>query len=306
MSGHDLPLTPPPDPHPRKPRLAAPPGAIDCHTHLFGPASRYPFHPDSKYRSADALPETHIALQETLGLAGAVVVSGAGYGQNPDHLADVLRRFPQRFRGVALLPDDVDRARVAELDALGVRGARFVSNGHRGALPRLSSPRVPELIAEFGWHVQFYPHGTDLLEYADALLRLPNRIVLDHFACIPAAGGVDQPAFKRLLALLDTGRVWVKISGPMRCTLEEPPYAAVAPMARALVRHAPERLLWGSDWPHTNMQGRTMPNDGDLFDLLGAWVDDRSALERILVDNPREVYGEFRVTPERCPHPGRL
>lgn len=190
MSGQDaLPLTPPPDPHPRKPRLAAPAGAIDCHVHLFGPASRYPFHPGSKYRSADALPETNIALQETLGLSGAVVVSGAGYGQNPDHLAEVLRRFPGRFRGVALLPDDVDRARVAELDALGVRGARFVSHGHGGALPRLSSPRIPELIAEFGWHVQFYPRGTDLVEHADALLRLPNRIVLDHFACIPAEGG---------------------------------------------------------------------------------------------------------------------
>lgn len=294
------PLTPPPDPHPRKPRLAAPAGAIDCHVHLFGPATRYPFHPGSKYRSADALPETNIALQDTLGLSGAVVVSGAGYGQNADHLADVLARFPHRFRGVALLPDDVDRVKVAELDALGVRGARFVSHGHRGALPRLSSPRIPELVAEFGWHVQFYPHGTDLLEHAEALLRLPNRIVLDHFACIPAAGGVDQPAFRRLLELLDTGRVWVKISGPMRCTPGDYPYAEVTPMARALVRHAPDRLLWGSDWPHTNMQGRRMPNDGDLFDLLDDWVEDRAVLERILVHNPREIYGVFGKETEQA------
>ncbi|MDX3907080.1 MAG: amidohydrolase family protein [Pigmentiphaga sp.] len=287
------PLTPPPDPHPRRPRLAAPPGAIDCHVHLFGPVSRYPFHPGSKYRSADALPETNIALQDTLGLAGAVVVSGAGYGPNTDHLAEVLQRFPTRFRGVALLPDDVKREHVARLDALGVRGARFVSAGHAGALPRLS-PRVAGLIAEFGWHVQFYPHGTDLLDHADALIALPNRIVLDHFACIPASGGVEQPAFQRLLALLDTGRVWVKMSGPMRCTAENYPYASVTPVARALVRHAPERLLWGSDWPHTNMQGRQMPNDGDLFDLLETWCDDAAVRQQILVNNPREIYGIFR------------
>ncbi|GAA4334617.1 amidohydrolase family protein [Pigmentiphaga soli] len=286
------PLTQPPDPNPRKPRLALPPGSIDCHVHLFGPASRYPFHPGSKYSSADALPETNIALQDTLGLSGSVVVSGAGYGQNSNHLVEVLTRFPERFRGVALLPDDATEADVAKLDRLGVRGARFVSNGHGGALPRLS-PRIAQLVAGFGWHIQFYPHAEDLTDNADALLALPNRVVLDHFACIPAAGGVDQPAFKTLLKMLDTGRVWVKISGPMRCTLENYPYPSVIPMARALVKHAPERLLWGTDWPHTNMNGRQMPNDGDLVDLLSQWVDDDKVLRQILVRNPREVYGLF-------------
>ena len=286
------PLTQPPDPNPRKPRLQSFPGAIDCHIHLFGPASRWPFHPGSKYVSQDALPQANIALQDVLGLAGAVVVSGGGYGPRPDHLAEVLEQFPERFRGVALLPDDVTRADIARLDGLGVRGARFVSPGHRGALPRLS-PRVAAQVADFGWHVQFYPSGDDLPAYADALLQLPNSVVLDHFACIPAAGGIEQPAFQCLLKLLDTGRVWVKISGPMRCTDADYPYAQVTPLARELVRRAPERLLWGSDWPHVNMNGRQMPNDGDLFDLLGEWVDDRATLKRILVDNPRQVYGEF-------------
>lgn len=284
------PLTPPPDPHPRRPKFQVPAGAIDCHVHLFGPASRWPFHPGSRYSSADALPETQIAMQDTLGLAGAVVVSGGGYGQDTRHLEEVLTRFPQRFRGVALLPDDVSREHVARLDRLGVRGARFVSAGHRGALPRLSR-RVAELIADFGWHVQFYPAGDDLLAHAQELLDLPTPVVLDHFAAIPAAAGVTQPAFDCLQRMLDSGRVWVKLSGPMRCSAADLPYAEVTPMAQALVAQHPERLLWGTDWPHVNMVARAMPNDGDLLDLLPDWAPRPEDRQRILVDNPKLVYG---------------
>lgn len=284
------PLTPPPDPHPRKPQMQVPAGAIDCHVHLFGPASLWPFHPDSRYSSADALPETQIAMQDTLGLAGAVVVSGGGYGQDTRHLEDVLTRFPKRFRGVALLPDDVSRAHVAYLDRMGVRGARFVSAGHRGALPRLSQ-RVIKLIADFGWHVQFYPAGDDLLAHAQELLDLPTHVVLDHFASIPAAGGIDQPAFACLQHMLDSEQVWVKLSGPMRCSSSDMPYPEVTPMAQALVAQYPERLLWGSDWPHVNMVGRAMPNDGDLLDLLQEWAPRPQDRQSILVDNPKMIYG---------------
>jgi predicted TIM-barrel fold metal-dependent hydrolase len=149
------------------------------------------------------------------------------------------------------------------------------------------------MIGEFGWHVQFYPGPDDLIEKSSALLQLPTPVVLDHFACIPSENGTTQPAFSALLKMLDTGRVWVKLSGPMRCTAGDFPYAAVTPIARALVAHAPERLLWGSDWPHVNMNGRQMPNDGDLVDLIGEWIDDEATLRRILVDNPRQVYGRF-------------
>lgn len=283
-------LTQAPDPHTKKPVLSAPVGAIDCHVHLFGPQSRYPFNPSSKYVSADALPETQIALQDRLGLSGAVVVSGGGYGQDTRHLEDVLSAFPERFRGVALLPDDVTIEDISRLNRLGVRGARFVSAGHRGALPRLSS-RIAAMIADFGWHVQFYPAQNDLIAHSDALLQLPTTIVLDHFACLPAQGGIEQPAFRRLLQMLDTGRVWVKLSGPMRCTQEEFPYPSMLPLARALVQHSPHRLVWGTDWPHVNMNGRAMPNDGDLFDLLGQWVEDAALRQLILVDNPGQLYG---------------
>ena len=159
-------------------------------------------------------------------------------------------------------------------------------------------PHVPHLsrdvaarAADHGWHVQFYPHDTDIVEYADKLLALPNTIVLDHFASIPAAGGVSQPAFTAVLRMLDSGRVWLKLSGPMRCTQQNYPYSEVTPLAHALVRHAPERLVWGTDWPHVNLDGREMPNDGDLLDLLAEWVPDEATRPRILVDNPGKLYG---------------
>ncbi len=284
------PLTQPPDPNTKRPRLACPPGATDCHVHLFGPAAKYPFNPGSRYVSEDALPETQIALQDTLGISRAVVVSGGGYGRNYRHLADTLPQFPDRFLGVALLPEGVTRDEIGMLDKIGVRGTRFVNPLHGGALPPLS-PEVAAMVADFGWHIEYYGHTTEILDAGAEMLKLPNHaIVLDHFAHIPAAGGVDQPTFQALLRLLDTGRFWVKLSGPMRVTQEEPPYPSVTPMARALVAHAPERLVWGSDWPHVSMNNRTMPNDGDLFDLLGEWVPDEATRTRILVDNPRTLY----------------
>jgi 2-pyrone-4,6-dicarboxylate lactonase len=283
-------LTQGPDPHPKAPRLAVPPGACDTHIHLFGPSEKYPFAPDSPYISRDSLPETNIALQDKLGLARAVIVSGGGYGRDYRLMADTLARFPDRFRGVALMPEDTSASEFARLTRLGVRGLRMISATRGSHLPNYSREAAVRA-AEHGWHVQFYPHGTDIIDYADKLLALPNVIVLDHFASIPAAGGVDQPAFKTVLRMLETGRVWLKLSGPMRCTLQNLPYPDVTPLAHALVQHAPERLVWGTDWPHVNLDGREMPNDGDLVDLLGEWVPDDATRRRILVDNACTLYG---------------
>jgi 2-pyrone-4,6-dicarboxylate lactonase len=281
----------PPDPNPKKPKLALPPGACDCHIHLFGPAGKYPFAVDATYESRDALPETNIALQETLGLSRAVIVSGGAYGRDYRLMADTLTRFPDRFRGIALMPENTSDAEFERLTKLGVCGLRFISAARGTVLPTIHEG-VAARAAEHGWHVQFYPHGIDLIDHAERLLALPNKaIVLDHFASIPAAGGADQEAMRCLFRMLDTGRVWVKISGPMRCTRKEFPYSEVTPLAQALVRHAPERLVWGTDWPHVNMNDREMPNDGDLVDLLSDWVPNATTRKRILVDNACVLYG---------------
>ncbi len=159
-----------------------------------------------------------------------------------------------------------------------------------GHLPRLDA-RVAALIQDAGWHVQYHSlERGEILDSVAALERLPNRIVLDHFGMFDPAHGIDQPAFKTILKLLESGKVWVKLSGPMRCTKEEYPYASITPFARMLARTAPERLVWGSDWPHVQMNGRVMPNDGALVDLLAEWVPDQAARFRILAENPRELY----------------
>jgi len=283
-------LTQGPDPNPKAPKLAGPPGACDSHIHLFGPAAKYAFAPDSPYTSREALPETFIDLQTKLGLSRAVIVSPGGYGRNYQMLADTLARFPDRFRGIALMPDGAGASEFARLTKLGVRGLRQMSAKRGSHVPNFS-PDAARRAAEHGWHVQFYPHGTDIVDYADKLLALPNTIVLDHFASIPAAGGVDQPAVKAVLKMLDSGRVWLKLSGPMRCTTQNVPYPEVTPLAHAFVRHAPERMVWGTDWPHVNLDGREMPNDGDLLDLLAEWVPDERTRNRILVDNACALYG---------------
>jgi 2-pyrone-4,6-dicarboxylate lactonase len=283
-------LTRGPDPDPKKPKLKAPPGACDTHIHLFGPAAKYPFAPDSPYSSRDALPATFIALQDRLALSTAVIVSPGAYGRNYALLADVLAKYPQRFRGIALLRDDTPSSEIGRLTRLGVRGMRMMSAKRGQHVPNLS-PELARRVHEHGWHIQFYPHGTDIVEYADKLLALPNPVVLDHFAGIPAAGGLDQPAVKAVLRMLDTGRVWLKLSGPMRCTAENFPYPSVTPLARLFAGHAPERMVWGSDWPHVNLDGREMPNDGDLLDLLAEWVPDAAVRNRILAQNANKLSG---------------
>ncbi|MEA3027325.1 MAG: 2-pyrone-4,6-dicarboxylate lactonase [Alphaproteobacteria bacterium] len=283
-------LTQGPDPNPKKPKLKAPPGACDTHIHLFGPAAKYPFAPDSPYTARDALPETFTALQDKLGLSTAVIVSPGGYGRNYSLLADVLTKYPQRFRGIALLRDDTPSSEIGRLTRLGVRGMRMMSHKRGQHVPNYSK-EIAARVHKHGWHIQFYPHGTDIIEYADKLLALPNPIVLDHFASIPAAGGVDQPAVKVVLKMLDSGKVWLKLSGPMRCTNENFPYPSVTPLAHIFVKHAPERLVWGSDWPHVNLDGREMPNDGDLLDLLAEWVPEAKVRNRILTQNAKALYG---------------
>jgi len=283
----------PPDPHPRTPRTYPPAGSWDCHIHLFGPQGEFPFDPSSPYVSDDALPEDYLQMQTVLGMQHAVIVSAGGYGANTRHIQSVLRRFGDRFRGIILPPADLDEPEITRLRQVGVRGVRMFAGPPRhewSHLPGLDS-RVAALVHDHGWHVQYQSlQRGHLAEVADQLLAFPNPVVLDHFGAFEAHAGVDSPAFRTVLRMLDTGKTWVKMSGPMRCSDEDFPYASLTPFARILVRHAPERLLWGSDWPHVQMNGRSMPNDGDLFDLLEHWVEDGATRHRILAENPLALY----------------
>jgi len=285
---------PPPDPHPHKPRIPIPAGSWDCHIHLFGPASRFPFAAESPYVSDDALPEHYLANQAVLGLERAVVVSAGGYGADCAHLKWVLEDHGARLRGIILSQPGLTLDETDELARLGVRGVRMFGApaGHEwDHLPRIDA-RMAARAAELGWHVQYHSVTRDDIDHAATpLLALGCRVVLDHFGMFDPRLGLGQPGFKAILRMLDSGRVWVKLSGPMRAAREEEfPYPSMTPYARALVAHAPERMLWGSDWPHVQMNGRVMPNDGDLLDLLGEWVPDGAVRRRILAENPAVLY----------------
>ena len=280
----------PPDPAPTRPVLQCPAGAVDSHFHLFGPAAEFPFIADPPYLTDDALPETLLANHRTLGIDHGVIVMGGAYGRDARQLLDVLRRYPSRFRGVVVPRDDVTPAAIAHMHAAGVRGVRFASDA---AGPHVAHilPQVAALVADQGWHVQFLPSGTNLPDHAERLMALPNPVVIDHFGGVDTRLGLDQPAFRTLLRMMESGRVWAKLSGPMYCCRGEFPYADIMPFAHALVRHAPDRLVWGSDWPHLHMDGRSMPNDGRLLDLLLDWVPDPALRDAVLVTNPTRLYG---------------
>ena len=284
----------PPHPHPRKPPFALPAGSWDCHIHLFGPANRFPFAPESPYVSDDALPGDYLAMQDVLGLECAVVVSAGGYGADTRHLRWVLEGHGDRLRGIILAPEDLTAPQAEELAALGVRGVRMFGappGNEWDHLPRIDA-RLAGMTAEIGWHVQYHSITRDDVEHAaERLLALQCQVVLDHFGMFDPRLGLDQPSFAAILRMLDSGRVWVKLSGPMRAAREEEfPYPSMIRFAHALVAHAPERMLWGSDWPHVQMNGRVMPNDGNLLGLLADWVPDEAVRNRILAVNPLELY----------------
>lgn len=282
-------MSAPPRPHPRRPKLSCPPGATDAHIHLFGPAAKYPFSPGAAYHSPDALPQTYIGWQNALGLGRAVIVHPTALGLDNARTLDALAAYPERFRGIAVPAPDVSDAELDRMHALGIRGIRFTSVAAYANAPRLDT-RLAARIAQRGWHCQFLLDGVDLPALEPALMALPTDIVIDHMGRIPADLGVNHPGFQTLLRMLDSGKAWVKLSGPMRFSkADRLPYADTLAFARELVKCNPERLVWGSDWPHINYAG-VMPNDGDLLDLLLDWAPDARTRHRILVENACQLY----------------
>lgn len=287
-------MSPPPDPHPREPKLRAPPGACDCHLHLFGPKSRYPLAPDARYDTEDALPETYLALQEVLGLGRGVVVQATAQGHDHGALFDALRAYPERFRGIAVPPPEVTDEELDRMHDLGIRGIRIVSaSTGLAADPEGRSPldrRLIERIASRAWHVQILAAGSEWARLKDDLLALHCDVVIDHVGLVAVEQGLGGPEFRAVLEMVEGGRVWVKLSGPMRFSRQrELPYSDTLPFYHALVQHAPERMVWGSDWPHIRYSS-VMPNDGDLLDLLLEWVPEQSVRNRILAENPARLY----------------
>ena len=289
------PMTPPaiPPPHaaPHVPRSFTPPAnACDAHCHIFGPANRFPFSDDRTYTPPDSGIDDFERLQQTLGLSRAVFVQASCHGTDNSAMVDAIRRGRGRYAGVAMIDTSATEHDIAALHDAGVRGTRFNFVAHLGGAPALDDFwTIVHRVAAFGWHIVLHFDAKDLHRYAALLDDLPTAYVIDHMARVDASAGLEQEPFQQLLTLMGDERCWVKISGAERLTAGgAPPYDDVVPYARALIAAAPDRVLWGTDWPHPNV--RHMPDDGDLVDLLAAYVPDESTRNAILVDNPQRLY----------------
>lgn len=282
---------PPPHPDPHPPRaFVPPPGACDSHCHVFGPAAVFPYSAARTYTPPDAGLELFEKLQSRLGLARAVFVQASCHGTDNAAMLDALGRGAGRYAGVAMIDERISDAQLRRMHELGVRGARFNFVRHLGGAPDLDTFwRLVGRVAPLGWHIVLHFDALDLPAHADLLDRMPTPYVIDHMARVDGSRGTDQLPFEHLLARLRDERCWVKVSGAERLTQHgSPPYDDVVPLARALIAAAPDRILWGTDWPHPNV--RHMPDEGDLLDLLADFAPEAATRDRILVDNPGRLY----------------
>ncbi|ARP81937.1 hydrolase [Bordetella genomosp. 8] len=270
------------------PAMQAPAGSWDCHAHVLGPFDRYPLVRDRAYTPEEHTPGAYADLLRVLGLAHGVLVQPSACGTDNSLLVDALRSRGPAWRGVAVLDADVDDGSIAALHDAGVRGFRINLLFPGG--PGLETlERTASRVAGFGWHAQLLADLRTLPDIASRLDRLPVPVVLDHMGHFPAELGTDWPGFRMLLRRLEADRTYVKLSGPYRLSPREDHIDDVAPIAGALIRAAPDRLVWGSDWPHVGLF-RYMPDTAALLDGLSAWCPDEATVRRILVDNPRQLY----------------
>jgi 2-pyrone-4,6-dicarboxylate lactonase len=276
---------------PRKPDYDVMAGAVDAHCHVFGPADRFPYAPQRKYTPCDASKEKLFALRDYLGFSRNVIVQASCHGTDNRALVDALISAGDLARGVAVISPAIGDAELAAMDRAGVRAVRF--NFVRrlvDATPRAVFQNLAERVKEIGWHIVVYFEAADLEELAPFLASLPTVVVVDHMGRPDITRGVDHPDFQRFLAMLrDSETIWVKVSCAERLTVAGPPYDDVVPFARALVEQFPERVLWGTDWPHPNMKSH-MPDDGVLVDTIPRIATSEAARKALLVDNPMRLY----------------
>jgi D-galactarolactone isomerase len=269
------------------PEPQAPPGACDCHIHIF--EDRYPLAPTATYKPPHAPVPAYREVQAALGLERAVVVQPSGYGFDNVCTLDAIAALGSGARGVAVVEPKVSNAELERLDRAGIRGVRYFMLAG-GVLPWHTLEAMAARIEPYGWHINLQLDGRKLGQYEDLLVRLPGKLVIDHTGKFLEPVGPDHPGFQALLRLLDSGKVWVKLAAPYETSKCGPPhYADVSAIARALVKANPERCLWGSNWPHPNQY--PVPSDTAMLHQLHQWADDPATREKILVANPEQLYG---------------
>ena len=274
------------------PARPLPAGTWDTHFHVFGPLDRFPYAVKRKYTPPEASFDAYITLAQRLGISRAVCVHPNVHGPDNAVTLHALRRANGRFAGIIKASEHLSLRDLREMDAAGVRGVRFAFNPeHGGELDETLFDRFGSWTGELRWCIDLHmaPEHLDLLAPRLAKLRVPA--VIDHFARIDPAKGIDQRPFRVLLELVGHGNVWVKLSGADRISRTGPPYADVVPFARALIATAPTRVLWGTDWPHSGYFDRArMPDDAALAALVFDFAPNEADRMRLLVDNPKALF----------------
>jgi D-galactarolactone isomerase len=277
------------------PKLKAPMNAADCHMHIYDPA-RFPMPPNPRVAPTNAAVESYRLLQRRNGTTRTVIVTPRNYGVQNDVTVDAIARLGNA-RGVAVLHPDVSDAELKRLNDAGVRGTRFSLGDPTSAATTVDMVEpLSKRVADLGWHVQFNVDGDQIVAMETLLNRLPSGMVFDHLAHPNLPAGIANESHKIVRRLIDKGKTWVKLSGAYSNTMVGPPYPDATKIAQEFVRAAPERLVWGSDWPHPSEAPGKKPDDAALFDLLLEWAPDEAVRNRILVANPGTLYGFPKTT----------
>jgi 2-pyrone-4,6-dicarboxylate lactonase len=290
--------------HPSKPRFQLPEGAVDAHCHVFGPGAEFPFAPERKYTPCDAGKAQLFDLRDHLGFSRNVIVQATCHGADNRAMADACRAANGRARGVATVRRSVSDGELQQLHNAGIRGVRFnFVKRLVDVTPREELEEIAGRIARLGWHVVIYFEAPDLPELWDFFTGLPTTVVVDHMGRPDVSKPVDGPEFELFLKFMaDNPNIWSKVSCPERLSVtgpraldgEQNAYQDVAPFASQVVEEFPDRVLWGTDWPHPNLKNH-MPDDGLLVDFIPHIAPTAELQHKLLVDNPMRLYW-----PEEC------
>ncbi|HEY7382532.1 MAG TPA: amidohydrolase family protein [Beijerinckiaceae bacterium] len=285
-----IPTIAPPHPDPRVPAFRLPAKTCDTHCHIFGPDRLYPYVRDRPYTPPDAPLDMFRALHDHLGIERAVIVNATPHGRDNRVVTDAIAQSSGRYKGIANVDESFGERELAGLAAAGIMGCRFTFLPRLGQMPDMAAfDRIVARIAPLGWHVDLYLPGSLIPDLRPRLTSLPVPYVLDHMGVADASLGIGQPDFVALLDLVRSDeKCWVKVTCPERISRAGPPFHDVVPFGRALIEAAPDRVLWGTDWPHPNVP--VMPDDGDLVDLVPLYAPDPAARHKLLVANPARLF----------------
>jgi 2-pyrone-4,6-dicarboxylate lactonase len=291
----DPPKQPPmiagPDPATKTPSFKLPRGSVDTHTHIFGPAAQYPFAADRPYDAPEAPLAMFRDLHARIGCDRAVIVNATLHGTDNRVVTDAIAQSKGQYKGIGNVADSITDKEMEALKAGGICGCRFAFLKRLGGVKDMGAfNRLTKRAADIGWHIDVYLEAGTVAEFTPLLTALPTRYVIDHMGTVSAAQGLDDPNFKALLALQARDeKCWIKIIGLERASVTGKPFHDAVPFAKALIDAAPDRVIWGTDWPHPNV--KIMPNDGEIVDLIPLYAPQEAVQRKLLVENPARLFG---------------